>query len=157
MLTPLTPNQQQWVETTLASMTLEQCVGHLLCPMLPRFTTDDWLDLLQKVPLGCMFIRSTPGDELRHMMTAIQASSSIPIPVAGDLEHGALAVQDEGAVFSWQMAAGAANRPDLMMTMGRATAVEARYAGLHWAFAPVVGRSELQLQQPHHQYPRLQR
>lgn len=42
MLTPLTPEQQQWVETSLSSMTLEACVGQLLCPMMPRFSTDDW-------------------------------------------------------------------------------------------------------------------
>ena len=138
MLTPLTPTQQQWVETTLAAMTLEECAGQLLCPMLPQFTTNDWLDLLKKVPLGCMFIRGLPSEELRQMMTAIQSSARIPLLVAGDLEHGALAIKDEGTEFPWPMAAGAANDEELMELMGRATAVEARYAGLHWTFAPVV-------------------
>ncbi|MBN1994307.1 MAG: hypothetical protein JW953_16535 [Anaerolineae bacterium] len=138
MLNPLNTQQQQWVETTLAAMSLEECAGQLLCPSLPRFTTADWLDLLKKVPLGCMFIRNMPQDELRQMMTAIQAHSPIPILVAGDLEHGAQAVQDEGTVFPWLMAAGATNNAELMAAMGRATAVEARYAGLHWTFGPVV-------------------
>jgi hypothetical protein len=54
---PLTTEQQQWIETALASMTLEACMGHLLCPMTPRFSTEDWLELLKKTPLGCIFIR----------------------------------------------------------------------------------------------------
>ena len=47
MLIPLTTEQQQWVDTTLNAMTLPQCVGQLLCAFSPRFTTTDWLDLLE--------------------------------------------------------------------------------------------------------------
>ena len=36
------------------------------------------------------------------------------------------------------MGAGAANDADLMTAMGQATAAEARYAGLHWTFSPVI-------------------
>jgi beta-N-acetylhexosaminidase len=138
MLKPLTSEQNQWVETTIGNMTLEQQVGQLLCPVIPHFQTDDWLRLLQQVPLGALFIRSMPGAAIREMLTTIQDSSPVPLLVAGDLEHGASAVADESTIFPWPMAAGAADNMDLISEMGRATAAEARYCGLHWNFGPVV-------------------
>ena len=66
MLIPLTVEQQQWVDTTLNAMTLPQCVGQLLCSFNPRFTTDDWLDLLKKVPIGSLTVRHTSSADLRE-------------------------------------------------------------------------------------------
>ncbi len=137
MLPSLALDQQQWVDSTLNKMTLPQCVGQLLCPSSPRFTTADWLDLLKKVPLGSLTVRGTSSADLREQMHVLQNQSTVPLLVAGDLEHGAIALTD-GTEFPWLMAAGAANDEALMSAMGRATAVEARYAGLHWTFAPVI-------------------
>ena len=137
MLTPLTAEQQQWVDATLDTMTLPQCVGQLLCATNPRFTTDDWLELLKKVPLGALTVRGIASADLRERMHSLQDQSTIPLLVAGDLEHGAIALFD-GTEFPWMMGAGAANDAELMTIMGQATAAEARYAGLHWTFAPVV-------------------
>ncbi len=138
MLKSLTAEQRIWVNTILDGLTLEQQVGQLLCPMIPHYRTDDWLRLLDQVPLGALFIPRMPGFVIREMLTSIQEASPIPLLVAGDLEHGALAIADEGTVFPWPMAAGAASDLELISIMGRATAAEARHYGLHWNFGPVV-------------------
>jgi beta-N-acetylhexosaminidase len=137
MIIPLTNEQQQWVENKLASMTIQQCVGQLLCATGPRLTTDDWCNLLEKVPLGAMTVRGVSSAEQRERMHRLQDQSAIPLLVAGDLEHGAIALSD-GTEFPWMMAAGAANDAKLMTIMGQATATEARYAGVHMTFSPVV-------------------
>ncbi len=137
MLIPLTTEQQQWVDKTLNAMTLPQCAGQLLCAFSPRGLTDDWLDLMKKVPFGSMTVRGTSSAGLREQMQILQEHSAIPILAAADLEHGAVALND-ATEFPWMMAAGAANDVELMTLMGQATAAEARYAGLHWTFSPVV-------------------
>jgi len=137
MLTPLTAEQQQWVDTTLNAMTLPQCAGQLLSAFSPRFTTDDWLDLLKKVPIGALGVRRTSSADLREQMHALQDQSAVPLLVSADLEHGAVALSD-GTEFPWMMGAGAADDAELMTLMGQATAAEARYAGLHWTFSPVI-------------------
>ena len=68
MLMPLTAEQQQWVDATLGALTLPQCVGQLLCATSPRYTTDDWLDLLKKVPLGAITVRGASSADLRRRM-----------------------------------------------------------------------------------------
>jgi beta-N-acetylhexosaminidase len=137
MLIPLTAEQRRWVDTTLDGMTLPQCVGQLLCPSHPRFGTADWLDLLERVPIGSLTVRGISTADLRECMHALQDRSAVPLLAAGDLEHGAIALTD-GTEFPWMMGAGAADDAELMTAMGQATAAEARYAGLHWTFAPVV-------------------
>ncbi|MBN1219867.1 MAG: hypothetical protein JXM69_13140 [Anaerolineae bacterium] len=137
MLIPLTAEQQQWVDSTLNAMTLPQCAGQLLCAFGPRFTTDDWLDLLKKVPIGALTVRHASSASLREQLHALQDQSVVPLLVSADLEHGAVALSD-GTEFPWMMGAGAANDAELMTIMGQATAAEARYAGLHWTFSPVV-------------------
>ena len=137
MLTALTTEQQQWVDSTLNSMTLPQCVGQLLCPTNPRFTTDDWLDLIQKVPIGTLTVRNAASGETRERMQRLQERSPIPLLAAGDMEHGANALRDS-TNFPWPMAAGAVNDVELMTILGQATAAEARYAGMHWTFSPVI-------------------
>jgi hypothetical protein len=89
MLIPLTTEQQQWADTTLNAMTLPQCVGQLLCAFSPRFTTDDWLNLLKKVPIGALAVRGASSASLREQMHALQDQSAVPLLVSADLEHGA--------------------------------------------------------------------
>lgn len=137
MLMPLTAEQRQWVDSTLNAMTLPQCVGQLLCVLSPRSSAADWIDLLERVPVGAMMARSISSADLREQMQVLQDHSSVPLLVAADLEHGAIALTD-GTEFPWMMGAGAANDAELMFRMGQATAAEGRYAGIHWTFSPVI-------------------
>ncbi len=137
MLTPLADSQRRWVGTILAGMSLDQCLGQLLCPEDRKYSLDDWLEILRKVPVGNVFFGRKNGAELESMLRAMQAASPVPLLVAGDLEHGATPLADEGIEFPWPMAAGAAADPDLLYGMGRATALQGRHRGFHWTFAPV--------------------
>jgi len=137
MLNHLNAEQQHWVDTTLSTMTLPQCAGQLLCAFNPRFTADDWLDLLKQVPIGALTVQRASSANLREQMQRLQDQSAVPLLVTADLEHGAVALSD-GTEFPWMMGAGAANDAELMFMMGQATAAEGRYAGLHWTFSPVI-------------------
>jgi beta-N-acetylhexosaminidase len=138
MLKPLTPDALSWVDTTLASMSLEERVGHLLCPEDQNYSLDEWQRILDDVPLGCVFFARNSPQRLRACLDVIQTRARIPVLVASDLEHGA-GVMIEGATdFPFAMACGAANDPELMRSMGRATALEGRHHGIHWTFSPVV-------------------
>jgi hypothetical protein len=70
-------------------------VGQLLCAFSPRFTTDDWLNLLKKVPIGALAVRGASSASLREQMHALQDQSAVPLLVSADLEHGAAYVLHE--------------------------------------------------------------
>ena len=137
MLTPLTTDQQQWVDMTLNAMTLPQAAGQLLCPSNPRFTTDEWLALMQKVPLGTVNVRNYTTAETRERMQRMQDAAPIPLLVMGDMENGANMLLDS-TEFPRPMAVGAADDVELARIMGEATAAEARYAGQHCTWSPVI-------------------
>ncbi|MEZ4684103.1 MAG: glycoside hydrolase family 3 N-terminal domain-containing protein [Caldilineaceae bacterium] len=137
MILPLSTEQRQWVDTTLDSLTIPQCLGQLLCPSSPRSTTEDWLDLMQKVPFGVISLRGASSAETRERMLRLQAAAKVPLLAGGDMEQGANTLTDS-TEFPRPMAMGAADDPDLVRKIGQATAAEARYAGMHWTFSPVI-------------------
>ncbi|MCL5999538.1 MAG: hypothetical protein M1546_26250 [Chloroflexi bacterium] len=138
MLQALTDRDQNWVEQTLAGMTLEERVGHLLCPEDQSYSLSEWERLMREVPLGSVFFARNTPQHLRECLDVIQHNTRVPVLVASDLEHGA-GIMIEGCTdFPFAMAAGAANDPGLMRSMGRATAKEGRHHGIHWTFSPVI-------------------
>jgi len=134
----LSYQQRQWVQSTLDDMSIEECVGQLLCPMAREISAEYWLPLLEQVPLGSVFFMSIAQDESRELLSRLNDNVAIPLLVAGDLERGANAIHDKSTSFPWTMGAGAANDAQLMAVRGQATAIEGRYAGLNWTFSPVV-------------------
>lgn len=138
MLKPLTAEQHHWVEQTLAGMSLEQKVGHLLCPEDRDYPVEEWLAIQREVPFGSVFFGFTPPERPLACIEAIQQASTVPVMVASDLEHGAGAMLPVCTEFPFPMALGAAGSTQLARQMGRATAREGRAYGVHWTFSPVV-------------------
>ncbi len=132
MLAALTDQQQQWVNNAFASMSIEEKIGHLMCPSWDGQEAQEWLDILKEVPLGCMFFADWRADLIREGVDVLQEASRIPMLIAADMEPG-LAV---GTKFPEAMACTASGHADLMAQRGRATAREARELGVSWSFAP---------------------
>jgi beta-N-acetylhexosaminidase len=138
MTQALTPQQAQWVDKTLNTLSLEQAAAQLLC--ISQFTDsrEYWFRLLERVPIGSMRARAESADAYRELLMATQERASIPMLCPANMEHGAAEMQGYGTDFPWPMAAGAADDEALMSMMGEAIAVEARYVGVNWVFNPVV-------------------
>lgn len=138
MLQPLTSTQAQWVDTTLSSLSLEKCVGQLLSISQFHDDREYWLRLIEKVPFGAARGRAESPEKSRALIQELQATSSVPLLVPANMEHGAAEQQGYGTDFPWAMGMGAANDEELMAIMGQAIATEARYLGVNWLFNPVV-------------------
>lgn len=137
MIQPLTSQQTHWVDAALRSLTIEQAVGQLLNVSQPMDSAH-WLAFLEKVPVGAMSARVPSADAYRTLLEELQQAVAVPLLVIANMEHGAAEWKDYGTNFPSLMAAGAANDPDLIATLGKATAVEARHIGVHWCLTPVV-------------------
>jgi len=138
MLQKLSDQQTQWVDTTLNGLSLEQCVGQLLCISQFRLAKDDWLRLIEEKQIGAMRARADSAQAYRELLLEAQKRSPIPLLVPANMESGAAELQGYGTAFPPQMAAGAADDGALMSIRGEAIAVEARYVGINWTFSPVV-------------------
>jgi len=136
MIQPLTPQQAQWVDNTLRSLTMEQCVGQLLQVTQPYTTAAEWLTFLEKVPIGAMTARVPTAEAYRAIMADLQRAAPIPLLAVANMEHGAAEWANYGTDFPPFMAAGAANDTGLIAALGKATALEARQIGVNWCLTP---------------------
>ncbi|OAJ94646.1 glycoside hydrolase family 3 protein [Vibrio bivalvicida] len=134
----LNSEEINWVETTLASMTLEEKIGHLFCPIgLSAKQTDLKQMLEQYKPAGIMF---RPGelDETQQVHSYLQQHSKIPMLIAANLESGGNGAVIEGTEFGSQMQVGATADTKMATELGNVVAKEGRAVGCNWAFAPVI-------------------
>ncbi|MGA2095822.1 MAG: glycoside hydrolase family 3 N-terminal domain-containing protein [Candidatus Acidiferrum sp.] len=148
----LPPAAVQWVETTLANMTLDEKVGQVIFATYHgSFTaTDapvyaDMMRLVEKLHVGG-FINITQGSPLgivksqayptAVLTNQLQAKSKLPLLVGADFERGTAMRLDEGTSFPTAMALAAGGNPKDAFTMGKITALEARAVGIQWIYAP---------------------
>src|SRR5271167_1757587 len=148
----LSPAAAQWVETTLAKMTLDEKVGQLIFATYHgSFTATDapayaeimrdveklhvggFINITQSSPLGIVKSQAYPTAVLSNQL---QAKSKLPLLIGADFERGTAMRLDEGTSFPTAMALAAAGNTKDAYTMGKITALEARAVGIHWIYAP---------------------
>ncbi len=148
----LSPAAAQWVETTLAKMTLVEKVGQVIFATYHgSFTATDapayaeimrdveklhvggFINITQSSPLGIVKSQAYPTAVLTNQL---QAKSKLPLLIGADFERGTAMRLDEGTSFPTAMALAAAGNPKDAYTMGKVTALEARAVGVHWIYAP---------------------
>jgi beta-N-acetylhexosaminidase len=152
-LTPLTSEQNKWVESSLRQMALEEKVGQLLFTTYHgSFTATDsetyaqmmhdindlhvggFITITHGSPLGIVKDQAYPTAVLANQL---QSKSKLPLLIGADYERGTAMRQDEGTSFPTAMAVAAAGNPKDAYTMGKITALEARAVGVQWIYAPV--------------------
>jgi beta-N-acetylhexosaminidase len=140
MLEPLGEAQQHWVETTFATLRIEDKVAQLLIPTLGSYDyRREVVDaFLADRALGGIFVGIADRDRHREEIAQLHARCSIPLVVASDLEAGAGHFVRGGVAFPDALAVAAADDAQLAYMLGTASAREGRHAGIHWALAPVV-------------------
>ena len=148
---------RQWVDKTLATLTLRQAVAQLIIPWIPggyaSASDADFRELLGWVEegLGGVSISIGVPDAYVARLNRLQSRALVPLLVTSDFENGgpgmrinhsyalpSLLAQGGGTSFPPTMAFGAAGDEDLAFQYGRITAEEARAVGVHWLFAPVL-------------------
>ncbi|MFW6124294.1 MAG: glycoside hydrolase family 3 N-terminal domain-containing protein [Acidobacteriota bacterium] len=141
----MTPAGERWVNKTLKQMTLEEKIGQMInCRFSGHFynlespAVQRLEQLVEEQKVGGLIIFGGEAFESAYLINKLQEKSDTPLLIASDLERG-LGNQIEGAtLFPPLMSMGAAGSEELAYRMGQVTAEEARAAGIHITYAPVV-------------------
>jgi beta-N-acetylhexosaminidase len=148
------PSQKDdWAQTTLKSLSLEEKVGQLF---MVRLRVEllrgnaEYLRLRDSIrqyhvgavamsaPRSGRFLRRDRGYQTVEILNKLQKESNLPLLVAGDFEQGVLPARLFGTtVFPHAMAFGAAGNVEYAEEFGRITAQESRAIGVHWNLFPV--------------------
>ena len=153
--------QSMWVDSTLASMTLEEKVGQLFVADLvavysnresPNFQLA--LEWVRKYHVGGFVLAGGIVTDIALMTNALQRESKVPLLINGDLEGGLWFnhpyhwqrgrapelprfIGGGGTSLPSLMAIGATGNARYAYEFGRITGEEARAVGIHWTNSPV--------------------
>lgn len=127
-----------WVEDTIASMTLEEKIGQLFVNMGASRTEAYLTQVLRDYKFGA--VRYNPGKaaDVHEQNRILQENSKIPLLIASNAEAGGNGACTDGTYVGYPIKIGAANDPKWAYEMGRISGVESSAIGCNWAFAPVV-------------------
>ncbi|MDH3251384.1 MAG: beta-N-acetylglucosaminidase, partial [Ignavibacteria bacterium] len=133
-----------WVDSTLASMSLEEQVGQVvMAGAYGHFISSDsdeyykLLRLVRDQHLGGLIMFQGDIYATAETINKLQRESRIPLLVAADFERGVAMRLRRGTYFPDAMAIGATRKPEYAYAVGRAIAVEGRAIGIHQNYAPV--------------------
>jgi beta-N-acetylhexosaminidase len=144
------PANVSWVETTLASLSLDEKIGQLIIPatvgMFLTESSEPYQQMRRDITefhvggyhlLGDVNTLHEPAG-VALMLNHLQEMAKLPLWITADFEGG-VGYRFTGATrLPRAMAMGATGNPDLAYQAGRITAEEARAIGFHVNFYPVV-------------------
>lgn len=133
----LKDEQVAWVETNLASMTVEEKVGQLFCVMGQDYAPEALLEMVEKGRVGAILFRPESAERIRERYRPLDAAARIPLLKAANLEEGGAGGASDGTMFGFPMLTAATDDEAMAEKFGRVCAVEGRSVGINWTFSPV--------------------
>ena len=144
---PLDPKIERAIDALLLAMSVEEKVGQILQPSIPKITPDE----VRQYSIGSVLNggggwpgdvrKATPKDWLALADAYYDASMKTPrrIPViwGSDAVHGHNNIIG-ATLFPHNIALGATRDAELLRRIGEVTAVEMAATGLDWDFSPTV-------------------
>ncbi|HAQ18813.1 MAG TPA: serine hydrolase [Prolixibacteraceae bacterium] len=134
-------NKDQWVDSLMIKMTLDQKIGQLF--MIQAYSNkndqhvEELIQLVRNYGIGgVIFMQGSPVAQLK-MTNELQQSSSIPLLIAIDAENGLGFRLDSTLNYPIQMALGAITNDTLIYRMGFEIGEQCRLLGIHMNMAPV--------------------
>jgi beta-N-acetylhexosaminidase len=136
--------EADWVEATLAGLDLRQRVAQMVVAWIdggqPAEGTAEHergLTLVQDRQVGGLIVGKGDARATAAWLNRLQSLSAVPLLVTADLEWGPGTRLVGATTIPVNMALAATGDLRYVYEAGRITALEARAAGIHMAFAPV--------------------
>ena len=137
-------NREHWVDTVLASMTLEEKIGQMVMVGMYgqyySYQSDEYARLVRLINekhIGGFILWQGDVYESAVRINMLQSLSRLPLLISGDFERGVPMRVRRGTPFPDAMAIGATRNAHYAYEVGLAIAHEARAIGVHQNYAPV--------------------
>lgn len=127
---------EQWIETTLASMTLEEKVGQMIMPQVSSISGGQ--SAISSYSVGGFVFLRTDDEDVLSITNALQQSSDVPLLFSIDCEAGTGARVPQAIQFPHAMGLAATGSTEYARMQGIVTARECRVLGVQVAFGPVL-------------------
>ena len=136
----LTDAQIQWVEDTIAGMTLEEKLGQLfvILQAQPGFQEKQVEGLLNQSHMGGLRWQNGGNkQQIYNQLTTFQKHSKIPLLIAANCDDGGNGAAPEGTFVATAVECGAGEGTENAYHLGLVAGREASALGANWMFNPV--------------------
>ncbi len=134
----LSDEQIQWVEDTIASMTIEEKIGQLFVNMVHDRSPEALKEVVNTYHPGAIRYQTAPADVLYEQNKTLQEASRIPLLIASNCEAGGDGGVGGGTPIANGAAIAATGDEKWAYEMARIGAEESAAVGCNWNFAPIV-------------------
>lgn len=133
---------ENWVQSTLAKMTLDEKIGQLIHVAAWSNKSESHVNKIDEVVAkykigGLIFFQGNPINQAQ-LTNRYQTISDIPLLISIDAEWGLGMRLDEVESFPYQITLGALQHNDLIYEMGKAVGKQLKRVGVNLNHAPVV-------------------
>jgi beta-glucosidase-like glycosyl hydrolase/CubicO group peptidase (beta-lactamase class C family) len=139
---PFLTADSAWVDSVLATLTMEERVAQLLMvPIYAKPDTVGWGEAerwTRDLGLGGVICMQGGPELQRIRLQRLQSRAKVPLMVASDAEWGLGMRLDSTRSFPRAMTLGATRNPELVRMFGQVVGQSLRATGVHVNFAPVV-------------------
>lgn len=133
----LDDDQIKWVEETLTSMSDEEKIGQMFCPIGGNTQEEYLKGFIDEFKPGAMLYRPMPAKDVQKTHRLIQDTSKIPLLFGANLESGGNGICADGTYFSRPMGVAASANLVNAYRLGAIAGKEAQAVGCNWAFSPI--------------------
>jgi len=136
----LNPEDEQWVESTLRQMSLEEKVGQIFIVGFWGITGNETAIArrIRDHHLGGFFHFAETQDALAAFVSDMQTRAKVPYFVACDYENGTGNYLKEGSLMPRPMSRGWSGSRNEEYEIGRRIAEQASAVGVNYSFSPVM-------------------
>ena len=127
-----------WVEETWESMSFDEKIGQLFCPIEFSMDEAELKNRIETTHIGGVLYREGKGEEILESHRILQKYSRIPLLTASNLEMGGTGSALEGTYYGRQLLVAATDNAERAYQLGKVSCSEGAAVGVNWAFAPVV-------------------
>ena len=127
-----------WVESTIASMNLDEKIGQLFVNMGSSRTEEYLTQVLKDYKIAAVRYNKGKADEIWEQNHILQTKSKIPLLIAANTEAGGDGAVTDGTKIGDEIKIAATNDPKYAYEMGRIAGIEAAAVGCNVSFAPIV-------------------
>ncbi len=127
-----------WVQRTLAGLSLEDKVGQLFCGISRLMTEEEYLDTLKICKPGGVMYRPGALEEAVGFSQVLAKYAEIPLLVAANLERGGNGIVFQGTQVGSPLEIAATGDVEMARKLGEVCGREGAAVGANWAFAPII-------------------
>lgn len=132
----LSAEQIDWVEKTIASMTLDEKIGQLFIQMAESREVEDIKAVLDEYHQGGLRYEGGTSDVIWQQNANYQENSKLPLLIAANCDNGGDGAAKNGTYISTAAGAAASGNPETAYKIGYVAGKEASAIGCNWLFNP---------------------